>query len=111
MTGPYDTEASGARPFVPDKRSRSPPSRIGSQAADLYALMQRAFRRRQSPGCEACFVQLPFRADRDGEDSPNWEVVMRPPCSYACQSLIEELVAEFGARYDLKTASGVFSPA
>jgi hypothetical protein len=80
-------------------------NRTEIQAADLYVLMQRELRRRQSPECSNCFVQLPFRVDRADDDSPNWEVVMPPPCTLGCRALIDELVAEFGARYDLKSSS------
>jgi hypothetical protein len=71
-------------------------------AADLYVLLQREFRRRQVPECQACYVQLPFLVDRQDADSPNWEVVVPPPCRYGCQALIEELVNEFAMLYDLR---------
>jgi hypothetical protein len=71
-------------------------------AADLYVLLQREFRRRQDPQCTACFVQLPFRVDREDEDSPNWEVLLPPPCAFGCQEIIVELVGEYGSLYDLK---------
>ena len=79
-------------------------TRTPIQAADLYVLMQRELRRRQSPQCSMCFVQLPFRVDRPGEEHPNWELVMPAVCPFGCRTVIEELVAEFGARYDLKDA-------
>lgn len=78
-------------------------NRTPIQAADLYVLMQRELRRRQMPECSECFMQLPFRVDRAGDDEPNWEVVIPPPCPAGCRALIEELVAEFGARYELKS--------
>jgi hypothetical protein len=80
-------------------------TRTPIQAADLYVLMQRELRRRQSPQCNTCFVQLPFRVDRASEETPNWEVVMPPSCPFGCRTLIDELIAEFGARYDLKPTS------
>ena len=75
-------------------------------AADLYVLMQREFRRRQAPECTACYIQLPYRVDRIDQDSPNWEVRFPPTCSHGCQSLIEELVTEFGVLYDLRPDNG-----
>ena len=30
-------------------------------------------------------MQVPFRVDRQDDDSPNWEVVMPPPCAFGCQ--------------------------
>lgn len=75
--------------------------------ADLYVLLQREFRRRQRPECNACYIQVPFRVDRRDDDSPNWEVVMPPPCPYACQHLVDELIAEFGMLYDLQAEERV----
>ena len=78
-------------------------NRTPIEAADLYVLLQREFRRRQRSDCNACFVQLPFRVDRQDELAPNWEVVMPPQCSQDCAALLEELVTEYGHLYDLKT--------
>jgi hypothetical protein len=79
-------------------------NRTAIQAADLYVLLQRELRRRQSPTCQTCFIQLPFRVDRRDPKSPNWEVVISPPCPLGCRGIIEDLVNELGARYDLKPA-------
>ena len=70
-------------------------------AADLYVLLQRELRRRQA-NCSACFMQLPFRVDRNEPDAPNWEVVTPPTCDNGCSAVIEELVSEFGQLYELK---------
>lgn len=75
-------------------------------AADLYVLMQREFRRRQAPECTACYVQLPYRVDRTDRNAPNWEVSFPPTCSHGCQAIIEDLVSEFGALYDLRVDDG-----
>ena len=87
------------------------PKRTPIQAADLYVLIQRELRRRQAPDCTTCFVQLPFRVDRANEEHPNWEVLMPGVCPLGCRTLIDELVAEFGARYDLKATSGEYRSA
>ena len=71
------------------------------EAADLYVLLQKEFRRRQPGECNTCFVQLPFRVDRIEEHAPNWEIVMPPQCSNGCAVILEELVADFGNLYDL----------
>jgi hypothetical protein len=52
-------------------------------------------------------MQLPFRVDRASEEEPNWEVVIPPPCPAGCRATIEELVAEFGARYELKASESL----
>ncbi len=71
------------------------------EAADLYVLLQKEFRRRQPGDCNVCFVQLPFRVDRMDQHAPNWEMVMPRQCEQGCAVLLEELVAEFGLLYDL----------
>ncbi len=82
-------------------------SRSEIYAADLYVLLQREMRRRQSPDCDVCYVQLPFRVDRHDEESPNWEVVLPPTCPKGCRQVVEDLVAEFGTLYDLRPDDGL----
>src|ERR1700694_571222 len=65
-------------------------------AGDLYVLLQREFRRRQSPECRLCYVQLPYRIDRQDPNSANWEITLPKPCPYGCQALLDELAAGFG---------------
>jgi hypothetical protein len=87
----------------------SPPkmkNRSEIYAADLYVVLQREFRRRQSADCDACYVQLPFRVDRRDPESPNWEVVIPPSCVHGCREAIEDLIAEFGLLYDLRLDDG-----
>ena len=77
-------------------------TRTEIDAADLYVLLQREFRRRQPADCNACFVQLPFRVDRHDAHAPNWELVMPPQCTKGCTPLLEDLVIEYGLLYDLR---------
>jgi hypothetical protein len=78
--------------------------RIVISAAELYVKLDREFRRRQSPECETCYIQLPFRVDRQDDTVCNWEIVPPPRCSQGCLELIDELVAHYAPLYDL--ASG-----
>lgn len=80
--------------------------RTGIFAADLYVLLQRELRRRQPPECHDCYMQLPFRVDRQDAASPNWEVVLPPECPRGCRTVFEELVGEFGDLYDLRPEDG-----
>jgi hypothetical protein len=82
-------------------------NRSGIYAADLYVLLQRELRRRQSPECDVCYIQLPFRVDRQDADSPNWEVILPPACPKGCRQVIEDLVAEFGLLYELRPDDGL----
>ena len=80
-----------------NKQKRAPMS-----AADLFVLLDREFRRRQPRECGACYVQLPFRVDVPAGGNANWEVVIAS-CPVACESVLQELVAEFQERYELVT--------
>jgi hypothetical protein len=76
--------------------------RTAISAADLYVLLTREFKRRHSGGCNACFIQLPFRVDRHDTDAGNWELPMPPDCGGECRGIIEDLYAEFAMLYDMK---------
>ena len=76
--------------------------RAPMSAADLFVLLDREFRRRQPRECGACYVQLPFRVDVPDNGNANWEVVITR-CPTACESVLQELVAEFQQRYELVT--------
>jgi hypothetical protein len=82
-------------------RERKMKNRTPIQAADLYVLLQREFRRRQAPECSTCFVQLPFRVDRAGVDAPNWEVIFPAECRYGCREVMDHVIEDFSRRYEL----------
>ncbi|HEV7799931.1 MAG TPA: hypothetical protein VGP15_02535 [Burkholderiales bacterium] len=76
--------------------------RTAVSAADLYVLLTREFKRRQSGECNACFIQLPYRVDRHHDAARNWELPMPPDCGGECRGIIEDLFAEFSMLYELK---------
>jgi hypothetical protein len=76
-------------------------TRAANAAADLYVLLQREFRRRQSPECSTCYVQLPFRVDNPNHAGANWEVIFPGECAHGCREILDEVVEEFSHRYDL----------
>ena len=69
-------------------------------AGELYIQLDREFRLRRPRECVNCYILLPFRVDRD--EGPNWEVIAPPSCSHGCTEVIDELVTEYGQRYDLE---------
>ena len=70
-------------------------------AADLFVLLDREFQRRKPRECEACFVSLPFRVDAPGDNAPSWETLVPLPCGRRCGAVLEEIVAQLQALYDL----------
>jgi hypothetical protein len=75
------------------------------QAADLYVLLQREFRRRQVRECEICYVQLPFLIDRPTPEAANWEVIVPRECTLRCNEILEQVVDELSGQYDLVPGS------
>jgi hypothetical protein len=70
--------------------------------ADLYVLLTRELKRRQSRPCSACFIQLPYRVDRQDANAGNWDLPMPPDCGGECRGIIEDLYLEFSTLYDLE---------
>ena len=70
-------------------------------ANELYVLMARELRRRQARPCRSCFLEPPCTAER-GVGGANWTVAMPVDCGGDCRGIIEDLVAEYSLRYDLR---------
>ena len=81
-------------------------TRTNITPANLYVLLNREFIRRQSKRCQACVVPLPFRVDRHEPQAPNWEIFFPPDCGGECGDLMQELVAEYQAHYELVPSMG-----
>ena len=73
--------------------------------ARLYLLLNREFTLRQSQRCPACVIPMPFRVDRLEEDAANWEVAFPPDCGGECANLMQELVVEHQALFELVPAT------
>ena len=103
MTGEMDLVArlvpGGSNSYSPCETRMNNRSEI--HAADLYVLLEKEFKRRKPGECSQCYVQLPYRVDRADGQASNWELVVPTECPYNCRVVIEDLVQEYGARYDL----------
>ena len=73
-------------------------------AGELYVILDREFRLRQSRQCSSCFILLPYRVDQTNGDA-NWEIVLPPECKFACANIVEELVEQYSTVYDLAPQS------
>jgi hypothetical protein len=71
-------------------------------AAELYVLLARELRRRQSKPCNTCFIELPHACERLDESGANWTLRMPPDCGGECRNIIEDLVAHYSHLYDLR---------
>lgn len=69
-------------------------------AADLFVLLERAYRKK-APKCAACDFSLPFHTDSTGARDSNWSIIPSSGCCGVCQLILEDLVAEHQASYRL----------
>jgi hypothetical protein len=67
---------------------------------ELYVILDREFRLRQSRECSGCYILLPYRIDNHGT-GPNWEIVLPPSCPHGCAEVIAELIDEAAEKYDI----------
>jgi hypothetical protein len=70
-------------------------------AGELYVMLDREFRLRQSTKCGSCYILLPFRVDQHDHSKANWEIVMPPDCPYGCARIVERIVEDYAERYEL----------
>jgi hypothetical protein len=70
-------------------------------AGELYVILEREFRLRQSSECASCYILLPYRVDQPDGDRPNWEINLPPTCGHGCSEVLEELVRKYSSLYDL----------
>ncbi len=69
--------------------------------AQLYAVLDREFRKRRSASCATCSVPLPYWHAPPDEVSANWVIGSPTICSHGCQVVIAELVTLLWSRYDV----------
>lgn len=70
------------------------------QAVDLFAILEREFRRRARE-CTGCAFSLPFHLPQNRAGSANWSVAAAAACSEKCRLVLDELVAKHQAAYEL----------
>lgn len=74
-------------------------------APQLYAILDREFRRRRSPACADCAVPLPYYRRPPDDVSANWFIGTPRECRHGCHVVIVELLAQLWTRYDLDRAA------
>ena len=68
--------------------------------ADLYVVLERAFRR-ETRSCPRCSFSLPFRTDDGCAHGANWSV-LPANCSPLCESILEDVVTKLQRNYRLR---------
>ena len=71
-------------------------------AAQLYAILDREFKKLRSPECRTCRVPLPYWRQPPDDVSANWHIGTPEDCPHGCQTKIAELLARLWTRYDIE---------
>lgn len=69
--------------------------------AQLYAILDREFKRARPADCKECAVPLPYWQRPPDDVSANWFIGTPSECRHGCHLLIAELLADLWTRYDL----------
>src|SRR5687767_445480 len=86
------------------RRHREVPMKNTLPAEELFAVLEQAFRRRARE-CSGCAFTLPFHVARSRAGA-NWSVAATAACSEKCRLVLEDLIAEHQAAYELATRGG-----
>lgn len=73
--------------------------------AELYAILDREFRRLRPAACRVCSVPLPYWRRPPDEVSANWFIGTPVECSHGCHIVIAELLARLWTHYDIDHTS------
>lgn len=76
-------------------------SRTTIPAAQLYAILDREFRRLRPAACTTCSVPLPYYRLPPDDVSANWFIGTPRECEHGCHVVIAELLARLWTQYDL----------
>lgn len=77
------------------------PTRQLIPVAQLYAILDREFKRLRPRGCATCAVPLPYWRKPPDDVSANWFIGTPRECAHGCQLVIAELLANLWTRYDI----------
>jgi len=67
----------------------------------LYAKLSEELQARHGRLCDGCHMPMVYLREEPAEGSANWIVEPAHPACEPCQELIDEIVRQHAARYDL----------
>jgi hypothetical protein len=93
----------GAR-VLPRRRNalKEAVARTTISAAQLYAILDREFKRLKPKECQKCKVPLPYWRQPPDDVSANWNIGTPSDCPEGCHVIIAELLAKLWTRYDIE---------
>ncbi len=75
----------------------------------LYARLSNELRARQTPRCDGCRMPMVYLREKPVAGEANWMVEPAGPACEACQPLIDEIVREHAAQYDLWDPTAIYA--
>jgi hypothetical protein len=69
--------------------------------AQLYAILDREFKRARPAECATCAVPLPYWRKPPDDVSANWFIGTPRECAHGCHLVIAELLASLWTKYDI----------
>lgn len=76
-------------------------SRRAVPVAQLYAILDREFKRLRPAACETCTVPLPYWCRPPDDVSANWFIGTPIECEHGCHKVIAELLTYLWTQYDI----------
>jgi hypothetical protein len=76
-------------------------SRTVLSVAQLYAILDREFKRLRPAACTTCSVPLPYYRSSPDDVSASWSIGTPHECAHGCHIVIAELLASLWTQYDL----------
>ena len=77
-------------------------SRTTLSSAQLYAIIDREFKRLRPKACKRCRAPLPFWRSPPDDVSANWNIGTPTDCPDGCHLVIAELLAKLWSEYDME---------
>ncbi len=77
-------------------------SRTTLSPAQLYAILDREFKKLRPMQCTQCHVPLPYWRQPPDDVSANWHIGTPTECQHGCHVVIAELLAKLWTRYDIE---------
>jgi hypothetical protein len=76
-------------------------TRKSISAAKLHDMLSAEFRKTAGDMCLKCAIPMPAYREPGQGAGPNWRIGGTAECSSLCHTILEDLVAELAARYDI----------
>jgi hypothetical protein len=77
-------------------------ARTTLSGVQLYAILDREFKKLRPIACTRCPVPLPYWRTPPDDVSANWHIGQPAECPHGCHMVIAELLTRLWTRYDIE---------